>query len=239
VLDWSDIGECHDNDGIHRTSGRIFRIFHGKTEAAEVNLAKLSNDKLARMISSRNEWHSRQARQLLQQRAAAGQDLTKTAPMVMNIYKLSPSTPAALRAMWTLSAIGATDEDWLLEQSNDEREHIRTWAIKLLIDQGPLSTKTQKRFIEMAAKDNAGLVQLHLAGALQKLPLEKRWPLATALVSQDTFAKDSVFPLMVWYGINPAVTEHRTEALKLVSNCKLPKVRQFIARKLAGETGKK
>ncbi|HIL25530.1 MAG TPA: dehydrogenase, partial [Verrucomicrobia bacterium] len=31
VLDWSDIGECHENDGIHRTSGRIYKITHGKT----------------------------------------------------------------------------------------------------------------------------------------------------------------------------------------------------------------
>ena len=26
VIDWSDIGECHDDDGVHRTSGRIYRI---------------------------------------------------------------------------------------------------------------------------------------------------------------------------------------------------------------------
>ena len=58
------------------------------------------------------------------------------------------------------------------------------------------------------------------------------------LVSQDTFAEDPVFPLLVWYGINPAVTENRTAALKLVAQCKLPKVRQFIARRLAGEVGK-
>ncbi len=26
VLDWSDIGECHEADGVHRTSGRIYKI---------------------------------------------------------------------------------------------------------------------------------------------------------------------------------------------------------------------
>ncbi|MEZ6058067.1 MAG: c-type cytochrome [Planctomycetaceae bacterium] len=26
VADWSDIGECHDNDGVHRSSGRIFKV---------------------------------------------------------------------------------------------------------------------------------------------------------------------------------------------------------------------
>ena len=238
VLDWSDIGECHDNDGIHRTSGRIYRISYGKTEAAKVDLTKWSNEDLAESVGSPNEWYSRQARQLIQQRAAAGQNLAKAALKLMNTYRLTSSTPTALRAMWTLNAIGSADEDWLLEQSNDEREHIRTWAIKLLCDQGALSKNTQKRFIEMGDQDKAGLVQLQLASALQQLPLEDRWPLANALVSQNTFAKDPVFPLLVWYGINPAVTENRNAALKLVAQCKIPKVRQFIARRLAGEAGK-
>ena len=92
-------------------------------------------------------------------------------------------------------------------------------AIKVLCDQEALSEKTQKRFIEMGAQDKAGLVQLQLASALQQLPLEDRWPLANALVSQDTFAKDPVFPLLVWYGINPAVTENRKAALELVDAC--------------------
>jgi putative membrane-bound dehydrogenase-like protein len=29
ILDWSDTGECHEHNGVHRTSGRIFRISHG------------------------------------------------------------------------------------------------------------------------------------------------------------------------------------------------------------------
>lgn len=29
VLDWSDTGECHDHTGVHRTSGRIFKISFG------------------------------------------------------------------------------------------------------------------------------------------------------------------------------------------------------------------
>ena len=39
VLDWSDIGECHESDGIHRTSGRIFKITHGKPKPLTGDLA--------------------------------------------------------------------------------------------------------------------------------------------------------------------------------------------------------
>ncbi|MBM4000425.1 MAG: c-type cytochrome [Planctomycetes bacterium] len=34
VLDWSDIGECHEHDGIHRTSGRIYKVSYGETRAS-------------------------------------------------------------------------------------------------------------------------------------------------------------------------------------------------------------
>ncbi|MSU36320.1 MAG: c-type cytochrome [Pedosphaera sp.] len=29
IIDWSDIGECHEFTGVHRTSGRVFKISHG------------------------------------------------------------------------------------------------------------------------------------------------------------------------------------------------------------------
>jgi putative heme-binding domain-containing protein len=29
LVDWSDTGECHEHNGVHRTSGRIYRISHG------------------------------------------------------------------------------------------------------------------------------------------------------------------------------------------------------------------
>ena len=32
ILDWSDIGECHESTGVHRTSGRIYRMSHGTPE---------------------------------------------------------------------------------------------------------------------------------------------------------------------------------------------------------------
>ncbi len=32
VLDWSDTGECHENTGVHRTSGRIYRIAYGESK---------------------------------------------------------------------------------------------------------------------------------------------------------------------------------------------------------------
>ena len=32
LSDWTDNGECHDNDGVHRTSGRIYKVVYGEVE---------------------------------------------------------------------------------------------------------------------------------------------------------------------------------------------------------------
>ena len=33
ILDWSDIGECHESTGVHRTSGRVYKVSYGKPQA--------------------------------------------------------------------------------------------------------------------------------------------------------------------------------------------------------------
>ncbi|MCB1278971.1 PVC-type heme-binding CxxCH protein [Prosthecobacter sp.] len=35
ILDWSDTGECHESNGVHRTSGRIFRVSYGEPKKPE------------------------------------------------------------------------------------------------------------------------------------------------------------------------------------------------------------
>jgi len=39
ILDWSDTGECHESTGVHRTSGRIFRISYGEPKKPETPFA--------------------------------------------------------------------------------------------------------------------------------------------------------------------------------------------------------
>ncbi len=35
VIDWSDTGECHESTGVHRTSGRIYKISYGEDSSVE------------------------------------------------------------------------------------------------------------------------------------------------------------------------------------------------------------
>ena len=87
----------------------------------------------------------------------------------------------------------------------------------------------------MAESDKSGLVLTYLASALNRLPYDQRWPIAEQLVKHGEFAGDRVFPLMVWYGIEPALVSSPKSAVSLATNSKLPLVREFVARRLTEE----
>jgi hypothetical protein len=39
--------------------------------------------------------------------------------------------------------------------------------------------------------------------------------------------------MMIWYGLEPAIETYPRHGTELLANCKIPLVRQFIARRLA------
>ncbi|MFP6888103.1 MAG: PVC-type heme-binding CxxCH protein, partial [Opitutales bacterium] len=233
LLDWSDVGECHENDGLHRSSGRIYRITHGETAPKPVNLAKLDSVELAKLQLHDNERYVRHARRLLQERAVAGEELTEIEAKLEEILADNPDVTRKLRALWSLYSIGAADEKSLLSLLDHDEEHVRVWAIQFLVDKGVPSNKATTALAKLAQNEKSSLVRLYLASALRKLPMEKRWPLATALVQSKDLAQDPMFPLLLWYGIEPAVAENSIAALKLVAASEIPKLRQFIPRRLA------
>ena len=69
VADWSDTGECHDNDGVHRTSGRIYKIVYGEPKKAEpINLAAMKDEELVNLLGSENSWWRRTAARQISER---------------------------------------------------------------------------------------------------------------------------------------------------------------------------
>jgi putative membrane-bound dehydrogenase-like protein len=144
VADWSDSGECHDNDGVHRTSGRIYKIVYGEGKKAE--------------------------------------------------------------SFW--------------------RDRI-TWV-----------DRTDKSDRSDLADQSDGLQRLHRASALQRLPLEARWPIATALAQHEEDAQDRQQPLMIWYGIEPAVAANPMKGVEFIASAKIPTVRRLVARRIAEDIEK-
>ena len=146
VLDWSDTGECHEYSGVHRTSGRIYKITYGEPKRSDVtDVVKLSENELVKLHTHSNEWWVRQARLELTARAETGRDLGASRAQLRELFEKQDDIVVKLRALWSLYTIGAADEAFLRTQLRHPNEHVRTWAIRLLTDTWPLDTVMSQR----------------------------------------------------------------------------------------------
>jgi len=60
-----------------------------------------------------------------------------------------------------------------------------------------------------------------------------RAPLLKALLAHSEDVGDPNLPLMYWYATEPVVAADPKIGVQLLAVCKLPKVRQFITRRMA------
>lgn len=243
LADWSDTGECHEMGGVHRTSGRIYRLTYGDQKARpKVDVFHASNDELAAFQSYTNDWFSRRARLMLQERAATG-DLkaSECREPLMQLFSDSKDPVVRQRAMWALYLSGCVDDKWLVEQLHHADEHVRVWAIRLLMDQQPAGQgglePLAKEFTKLAEKDTSGLVLLYLAAAMQKMPVDSRLSLGQAIAtrSEKSFAEDRTLSIMLWLGLEPYLAKHSDSALAIVERTTFPLMRENIAHRLTGE----
>ena len=279
MLDWSDTGECHDSTGVHRTSGRIFKITYDKKQQPSGDGLSTLSEKdpaaLAELQSSSSEWHARRAREQLRalrvQVRSGGQAIDlSTAEAAMRSLLDSPAPePLRLRALWALWAMDGLQQNHLLELCDDRQACVRLWAVRLLSDRWGIDTTTGQRppdvgnevvvdpttvakLIAMAGGEPDARVRLVLASTLQRMPIESRASLATALMSHAEDAEDHNLPLMVWYGLIPLCQKiqvsdfghaeesqlkaQRLETLVAVAaQSQWPRTRRLIVRSLAGE----
>ncbi len=257
VLDWSDAGECHEHTGVHRTSGRIFKIRNAKTPVATnaTDLTTWSLPQLVNIHAGHNDWYTRQARLELARRQMTG-DVTSTYPRLVHLIEQSESNPTTkVQALLTLHVLGGADQKLLRGLSNTKQESLRSWSIRLLTDDWPLddamgasrhnvsdrtrvkeqAQKLMPHFLAIAKNDPSALVRLSLASVLQRLPTDLRPVLAKALVDREEDRADHNLPLMIWYGLIPVTHQNPADLVDVAKACKLPKTLELIARCLAEE----
>jgi len=231
VSDWNDLGECHDNDGSYRTSGRIYKITHGATRANGVDLARLSDAELVKLQLHKNDWFVRHARRLLQERHGARKLDGAVRGELQRIFETNPDVTRKLRAIWALNVVGGINDGLLRKLLLHKSEHIRWWAVKLIADEGPEKFKSD---LERVAKSEpTSFVRLGIASALQRFKYEDRFSIAEALLEHAEDSADQNLPLMIWYALEPAIETHPRRGTELLKRCRMPLVRQFIARRLA------
>lgn len=260
ILDWSDTGECHELDGVHRTSGRIYKLTYGETKRPAVgDLTKLNVSELVKQQLHPSEWFVRQARLQLAERASTGSGFETARTQLREMFARQTNSVMQLRALWSLHTIGAADEAFLRAQLRHGDEHVRVWAIRLLTDLWPLDTAVSVRPVGRASpavgevvaeftrlaksdrsdrSDSSDLVRLALATVLQRLPVEQRATLAAPLLAHAGAAQDHNLPLMLWYGLIPLGDSAPATLAALAGECQLPLTRKFIARRLGEDLEK-
>jgi putative membrane-bound dehydrogenase-like protein len=247
VSDWSDTGECHTYTP-DRATGRIYSIRYGDRRPP-VDLARLPDAELVKLQGHRNEWHVRHARRALQERyATPGWDPEPTRAALRAVLANEADVPRRLRAMWALYAVGGLDRAGLVKLLDDRSEHVRGGAVRLIVNDTPPESMSKgwtegaeavTKFARMAAADPSPVVRLELASALQRLPFGDRWAIAEGLLSHSADASDANLPLMIWYGVEPLVPVDQPRAMGLAASAAIPKVRQFIARRLVDDAAVK
>jgi putative membrane-bound dehydrogenase-like protein len=232
VTDWTDTGECHNYAEVDRTNGRIYKVAYGRPMPWSGDVAKLSDEELVKLQLHKNDWQVRHARRVLQERAAAGKLGAKTHDHLWKMLQDNSDVTRKLRALWALHVTGGLEEKQLLGLLGHESEYVRAWAIRFGLE-GQTSTVFRDRLAALAEKGASPFVRLHLASGLQRLPLEQRWSIVSALAQHEEDAADANLPLMLWYAVEPLVPADPEQALALIEKSKVPLVREFVARRLA------
>lgn len=246
IVDWTDLGECHESTGVHRTSGRVFKVCYGKPKTADLSdLSNLSEPAIERLLRHPNAWYPRQLLMTASGDKAAA--LKAAVPRLQQILREDKEVVIRLRSLWLLHALQETDTATFRSLLSDSDEHLRVWAIRLLTDNwtldaitGPMTNAQWKDdasilpdLVKLAESDVSGLVRLSLGSILQRLPVQHRATLATPLVKHAEDAADRALPLLVWFGLIPLADADPAALVKVAGECQWPDTVRCIARNLA------
>ncbi|TWU16073.1 PVC-type heme-binding CxxCH protein [Allorhodopirellula heiligendammensis] len=256
ILDWHDTDVC-GNAVNFPNSGRVYRIMpQGAKPIAPPNLREMSDLELVQLQMHDNDWYVRQARTQLQFRASAGTlNATDVHRQLLTLLDTASTSPKRLRAMWALHVTAGLEKNQLVSLLDHEDEYIRGWAVQFLAEEstinafqptGPgllntalspaepagLTADVLEKFAAMASDDSSKIVRLYLASAVERLPFSDRWSILQRLISHHEDIDDSNLPRMYWFGLEPMVPNHPEKALRLVVNGQIPKLQEFVARRM-------
>ena len=237
LIDWYDKNTCHrTNPEIwDRTNGRIYRIVYGDKKPERVNLGAMSTKKLIELQSHDNEWFSRCAMRLIQERGL-GADSKRYARAVYS-HHCNLEEPTSKQS--TIADRLAR----LLYIVEDERvigtRHGLSGAVGRMYTEAALRTGKVEKLLEWlkayAFPDELGESRLWVAASLQKVPLAQRWDIIDdGVLWYDDEPIDHNLPLMYWYAIEPLVSADPVRAMKVARSAN-PLITRYIYRRAASD----
>lgn len=253
IAEWTDLGECHDRDGVHRASGRLFKVSYGKSKPmGKFDLQALSNGELHLLTRGRNGWRRRAALRILQERSEDDspqaisdiqstirsaqpessrqtncEELAAGISLMMAEHDHRPPE-ASLFYLANMHRHGSPDEAGRKLGS----QTIAAFALRNTFASDAIDELAHRNVMEAIPRASDPRVLLEFASILRRIPSAMRWESAEALVAKAITPDDRNLALMIWYAIEPLVGEDPQRALKLAAKSKIPLIRQFIARRV-------
>ena len=240
LIDWYDKNACHrTNPEIwDRTNGRIYRIVYGDKKPERVNLGAMSTKKLISLQTHENEWFSRTAMRLLQERGLDDGERAfaqKAFERYLGLESLDDRQAmiadrlARLLIRTGSGGPGAFDgaRGWMtIEQ---ETRHGISKSLR-----GSLDAVGFNYMRNGKPSGPSPTFKLWAAMALQRIPVTERWPYIEKLLVWDD-SDDHNLPLMYWYAIEPLVPADPARAVKLAEASNIPLITRFIYRRAASD----
>ena len=247
IIDWYDKNQCHHGreDGHDRSNGRIYKIIYNNQKTTRPDLAKLSDEELVKLVPSKNEFMSRHARRVLQERAAEKGAQAASTEALKKQLASGGDTAAKLRSLWALHTTAGLDARTAVENTRSNDEWVRAWTIQLGFESPGIFARLLREIEDhgikpdpslntMAESDPSKLVRLFIASAAQRAPSEDlRAALVRRLLAHDEDAGDHNLPLMYWFAMEPLAAGHPSESLSAALDTKLPKILNFTTRRIA------
>jgi hypothetical protein len=200
---------------------------------AAFDVSKMDTADVIKLMLHPNEWWARRARRVMQERAGgAGPN-----GLMEAIVRSETDVTRRLRGLWGLHCSRGTTVPYLAKLLNDHEEWMRAWAVQLLAEDRRPWPEIMEAFERLAEEDRSPVVRLFLASAMTRLPVEARWRVMERLVAHGEDAGDQNLPLMYWYALEPMVVADGRRALGLAVGGKIPKLREFAARRIAEGSG--
>lgn len=237
LSDWTDIGECHDNDGVHRTSGRIYKVVYGEgNQPGPFDLASQSNLELVANQLHRNDYFVRHSRRLLQERHVAGVDIEDARKELIRMLDTgNHPVDRQLRFLWALHSAGGVGEKRLTALLDHANEHVRSWAVRLIGEGGHPNGEQFEKIRKLASDGESRLVRLYVASTFPRFSEAQKWTLAKDLLLDFGYASDQNLPYMTWYALLPLVEADPDRAMGFLVSCADAQIYKNIVRRIASD----
>ncbi len=228
VADWSDNGECHDHDGVHRTSGRIYRIAYGDPAPYKPSrsLVEMPSQDLLALTRSKNAFEARHAIRILQER----QQTPTTA-----LNEVAADSPHSVLQLLMAEALGLNSDLRLRSALASANPDYLQQAVQLCAITGARRAALTDELLKLAGSNAAPNVLMAIISVLQRYDDRGRLKLMSAIFDSAencaTIAAEENLTLMSWYGAE-AVVKGVDQVRQLAG---VEKLHQFAVRRLASE----